>query len=436
MHVLPQPPSPSPPETQIPDMIPDAGASSDDMSSVDVAAAVKPKKRRLSLAEALSTRVVVAGAARPTPTFTTTTTTPVATHWLKTASNAGTESLSESVLAADGDADAETLGARVMDPDCTIDADALCAAVGRFRKHDKTLTPLPAPWWACSVVTRCLYEVKNRRFAYLVPLVDLLALGVVSHAALQGFLSRFAVLLAADDKISTTSLAASLCHPEALHALEAALLCVPDLPETDVVRCAQYAIRLRRAAKRADDTKSTAEWRNTIHVKTHRVLMRCVVVAVDMVRLGKALNSIPMSDVKDMLNFFANVLSTMRTRDVKLCVQGDCKSPDNYVGVNRWLDDDLSESQNVCERKELEGCMEWVGIVVDSHMASILLDSHCHDIVSDLLLQTNKQRQVLETMAPLVGALEHVERKLDVPDYQEQHLFTLRRMRVNATIHP
>lgn len=412
-----------------PELASEAGAKSDE-------------RRTLTLAEAIARRNVVEKVLSKDDPFLVQRpvliTQPVATNWMKTAANAGATFSDACLKGMRAEGEQETkLASRLIETECRIDLQALNTFLQRYSKPKaSTKNPgvLPSLHFTSSLVARCLYEMRQRNFDFIVPFINIVALGTVSYSSS----GKYAVRMFEKHQLKFTSFASVLAQQETLHAMEAALLSISDLPETDIVRCAQYATRLRRKCLQARPSVKkrprTELESDPLLLKAQRVMLCCVTASVDSVRLVQALNSIPMSDVKELLIVFAEVILQLSTRPFDLSIQSSakqaaCPEPENYRGTRNWIDGCFSIKR---ERKEIKGCIEWVEAVIDSHLASILLDSDLHVVVEKLLTYVSQQRSSLEALSPVAGALEHLQ--LNLPTLEHKELYRSYNLQVKASL--
>lgn len=220
-------------------------------------------------------------------------------------------------------------------------------------KHRAGLSRLPSERLSATVVARCLMEMNAGRSEFAIPLIDTLSTGVVGAEMVKAVMVG---LTSSSDVPVTLSLTAGLFKTvETSYALEAVLMRVSDLPELDVVRAAQYAVRLRehaasessrclkiwkdvRALKRklkSENRKSGASAEvedsrggendavgvdamkkkgeaDLLLARVDRVLARCINYAMDSEPFCIALRRIPPRDVLGLLAYCEKVLVDYR----------------------------------------------------------------------------------------------------------------------------
>lgn len=346
---------------------------------------------------------------------------------------------------------------------------------GRLRrgKHGKAsdlgLAKLPSTHLAASTCARCLYEVSEGNLGFVAPFIDMAGTGVVSNEAVMASLSDWG---SKEDAraVSFTSISSILSKSHrTLYALEAAVVGVSDLPESDIVRCAQMATRSRRVVKhqiadleRQQEQEESGEKNkdlalrkrkmNAILRKAHRLLLRCVVARVDRAQLMDALRKIPQHDVRNMLLYLTDILEDFEPRrsdpfyTVKSKEQQALAKSANvlswtddmyleYRGVGNWLDEvEIGSVEGIVgENQELQGCIEWASLILDTHLASIVLDEEGRSAVQSLLKSVTFQRQQSEAMAPMAGALEHILSDVPLPKHKPLYTVTTEEVRMYAS---
>ncbi len=97
-----------------------------------------------------------------------------------------------------------------------------------------------------------------------------------------------------------------------------------------------------------------------------------------------------------------------------------------YRGVEHWLDTHQTSSVKgvVAESQELRGCIEWASLVLDAHLASLVLDEEGRKTVTLLLKSVSFQRQQSELVAPVIGALEHIQAAIPLPKHKPLYTVT------------
>lgn len=377
---------------------------------------------------------------------------PVSVSSMKTAANAGKNfsQLYEKHLLSAKEIDQQHMN-RVLNRRITSDASVLQKLNESFVRNsdsriqgdssnpsDLGLTMLPSEQVAAVTVARCLVEITEGKVEFVAPLIDIVSTGSVSFETVMQVLapvfSEFGVKVP-----SLTSMAAYLSRFETMYALEAVVSGVTDLPESELVRAAQFANRmyevhrskrstLRKQGKKVN--KRDMEKVKELGRKSRRVLLKCIVARADRAKLMESFRKIRQEDVKSLLTYFSEVIYSYQTRkdnpfpsrkpNAKSGTKPRTKAASiAYRGIGNWLDWSqlVGEGEHV-EVLELKGCMEWTCMLLDAHFSSLLFDDKCRSLIQKLLVCVTEQRRVSESMAPLLGGLEHIQAKLPVPSFK------------------
>lgn len=320
------------------------------------------------------------------------------------------------------------------------------------RPAELGLARLPSERVAAAAVARCLYEIEDGQCDFVVPLIDMLGTGVVSNESVLAMLASARAWGMGTDRrnVSISSITSSLAKShETLYALEAVVTTIPDLPESDIVRAAQYAIRVHVSSvqglaavdengESANDNDKQAQRKKfqELDRKSRRILLRCVIARVDSRMLIDALRKMPLHDVSNMLEYFHEILNsfdpragdpfleklskTQRKRTQNFTLSWDWEMAAEYRGAEHWLDNSLYTCVQALQigSRELRGCMEWTCSILDAHLASLVLDPAGYELAGKLLRAVRLQRRLSERVVPVFGVLEHVTNELPLPRYE------------------
>lgn len=297
------------------------------------------------------------------------------------------------------------------------------------------LARLPSASFAAATVARCLIEIARGRVGCVIPFIDILGVVSLPNRAIHGYLRKFAGKFEVTQS-EVVSIIGILNQKETLQGMQAALVSIPDLPEFEIVRAAQCAVRIRRSCvalreklggsrfSRTPPDELTGyelkSWTENEHVitKVHRLLLKCVVTPVDQTGLMKGFKSVTIDDVKHLLDYFAIILSAHSTRN-PLGFENEIRSllpgakHTHYRGTENWMDRGFNSRST--ENQELQGCMQWTCSLLDVHMSSLLVDTESCQLLSIFLKHVLKQRESSESVTSVLGALEHLGAGISVP---------------------
>lgn len=317
------------------------------------------------------------------------------------------------------------------------------------------LTMLPSEQLAAVTVARCLIEITQGNFKFVVPLIDMLGAGSVAFETVMQELGPLGAEYGVKVQ-SLSSIAAYLCRIETMYALEAVVSAVPDLPESDIVRAAQFANRIYEGHNNQLDalqkqygdvnrnslprsSRAQIERSEELVKKARGLILKCVVARTDKNSLIDSFRKVRQEDVKSMLMFFSEVISAFRTRcsDPLANASANVETTNDeqtrnaivkpktkaesaaYRGIENWLDSTpKSIERRTAEGEELKGCIAWTGMLLDAHLSSLFLDVNCHPLLASLHSCVTEQRRYSDMATRLIGCFEHIEAGLPVPRFK------------------
>lgn len=317
----------------------------------------------------------------------------------------------------------------------------------RGKAVDLGLSALPSERLAAVSVARCLYELHFGHAKYVVPLIDMLGTGVVSSEAVlpviemsdswqMGPESQPLRLRSIVDPLITS--------PTFLSALEAMVLRVADLPERDIVRIAQFSVRLVQASSVSGDesddvgdSESKASLLRLRHMShATRLLLMCTNASVNRTRIVDALRQVPLADVTALLGHFGQMLDgpippfslsmTSKLPPVPPSVRRGYFGPASadldvelYRGVGNWLDNEDSGTGRASDASQLRGCIEWSCHIIDAHLATLIMDKQGRALTVQLLKTVRQRRREFDVLKSLEGLTFHLSGQLPLPNQHD-----------------
>lgn len=343
----------------------------------------------------------------------------------------------------------------VLNRHLSSDAQAVRALVADYADPDACMVGgvrrLPSDRFAAAFVARCLYEMAaagDGRFA--VPLVDMIGTGVVSAEGVLAALDMSSTWGEGkkENTLSVTSLSELVTSSgRFFNVLEAIIDRVADVQEADIVLILQFSVLLCgdcrvRAEKRKSPNPKMAkkkgaetEQKMTL-ARSRRLLFKCLRLGVEKERLLKCLVQVPFSGVVILLNELNHLLKDCSDGIDNGCLKElgliagkaeqsvkDGRSFDEqaameYRGVGRWLDDG-SDNMKGSGKTDAEGCVEWIGHILDAHLSSLILDDKGREIAMQLLRTVEQERRDNEVLQDLKGMTCHISERRRLPKHRE-----------------
>lgn len=325
----------------------------------------------------------------------------------------------------------------------------------RGKRSNLGLSELPSERLAAATVARCLYEIHLGNPAFAVSLIDMIGTGVVSSEAVLAVLGTSDSWVGADEGQALTLL--SIVDPLLksdlyANALEAVVTRVADLPEPDVVRTVQYAVRSTQAEFLEFGSASTIPDSDDGSRKVEKLsrmtklLLKCVSSAVDRGRVIASLRQIPILDVIGILSRLDHILNgtgvdknakddppsgAKRVSGVsKPFAQFNRQEIASYRGIGNWMDNDDKRGRHLC-KSGIEGCIEWSSHLIDAHLATLIMDESGREVASRLHNTVRRRRKELESVRGLHGLTTHLLEGKGVPS-QTDPLYSIKTLNVPA----
>lgn len=319
----------------------------------------------------------------------------------------------------------------------------------RGKSTDLGLSNLPSERLAAVSVARCLYEIHFGHARYVVPLIDMIGTGVVSCEAVlpvvemsdswqMGSEGETLVLRSIVDPLITS--------PTFLNALEAIVRRVADLPEADIVRIVQFAVRMIQASSPSSDdeeamtdgSESTASLLRSRHfAQASNLLFSCVNASVDKRRVVEALRQVPLADVVRILGRFDHMLSAAsflsdlhglkKLPEVPLSVKrgffGTAASNFDvtlYRGVGNWLDhENMGTMGAESDFLDSGGFIQWSCHLIDAHLATLVMDKSGRELTTRLLQTVRRRKREFEVLKSLQGLTSHLLGNHPIPSSRD-----------------
>lgn len=314
----------------------------------------------------------------------------------------------------------------------------------RGKSTDLGLSNLPSERLAAVSVARCLYEIHFGHGRYVVPLIDMIGTGVVSNEAVLAVVElsdSWQMGPAAEPLVLRSIVDPLITSPTFLNSLEAIVSRVADLPEGDIVRIVQFAVRMIQSSSPSSDEEgsmtdapdSTASFlRSRQHLQATHLLFSCVNASVDKSRVVQALRQVPLADIIRILGRFDHILSdisssSLQRRKKPRQVPSDVKrgffGPSGgsfditlYRGVGNWLDQE-GNANLIMEAGDMgvSGVIQWTCHVIDAHLATLIMDASGRELASGLLKTVRHRKRELEVLRSLEGLTSHLVGKHPLP---------------------
>lgn len=298
---------------------------------------------------------------------------------------------------------------------------------------------LPSDRLAAAFVARCLYEVAFfSQCDFVVPLIDMIGTGVVS---MEGVL----VALEMSDSWAITkkeqnTLVSSLSDllPEIgkyTNILEAFAVRVVDLPELDLIHIIHSTAWIRKDLRQKLETcdRNAMETGNlkVDYARIGRLMGVCLRVRLSQRLIVRALSKISFSDalllLQELTEFMRhdgekiddNTRTELKTRAEnaeKKANKGEGMTLEvavDYRGYKRWVDAILENETETRGNGAFEGCVDWIGCILDAHFPSVILDSEGASLASQLLQMVQKERAQRECLQSLKGMTAQLQSQFE-----------------------
>lgn len=377
---------------------------------------------------------------------------PVTVGPLKAAADAGgnSESIFQRVLEAENGVEVK-LVRKLLSRKATQTAEAVIALIREYtispnRKvrrgnHGEAsnlgLAKLPSERVAAVTVARCLFEIYYGDLKYLVPLIDMVGTGVVSAEAVLSVLdvSDTWAINESEGGLSLTSIIEPLTSSDkCVHAIEAIVRRVTDLPEEDMVRLIQFATRLScgyqtNGTGKVEDAEA-GNIQKLMRNPGHTMLRRCLQTRPDRMRVIESIKRVPFTDVIAILEQIEGAFRsswgavdtgslTEVPPEVRLgyfCeAEYDEEQATAYRGLRNWIDKESGEKENV-QKEYARNCIEWACHFVDAHLSSLILDSSGRELAQRWLPTARQRRSELETLKGIQGLVFHITEGKGLPE--------------------
>lgn len=309
---------------------------------------------------------------------------------------------------------------------------------------DSGLARLPSERLAAVSVARCLHELHRGNCKFVVPLIDMLGTGVVSNEAVMAVLglSDSWEMGVESDRLNLLSIIDPLLSSQVYwNALEAVITQVSDLSEPDIVRVVQVVVRLthgefdREAEARLGGVNKQRENKNkegSLLTRSTNLLLKCVMASAARGRLVESLKQIPVADAIAILSRLEQVLRCRTVQELKqkTCIPsvpdfvqlgffngnefGD-SNVEKYRGVGNWLNKDRDSVVATSGSEELQGCIAWIGHLIDAHLTNLVMDENGERLARGLLVLVRKRRREYELLKSLQGVSWHLSEGKPVP---------------------
>lgn len=340
----------------------------------------------------------------------------------------------------------------VLNASATPSATSLRALARDYTVHDtkassvrKSARRLPSDRFAAAFVARCLYEMtvsRDGRFA--VPLIDMIGTGVVSAegvlAALEVSGSWNVGKHPADIKVSTMSELVTKLGGF-VNVLEAMIHRIADLSEVDIVLMIQYAVWLSDESRKGQgqSTVKAKKAAAAADAQARRLLSSCVRAGIEKDSLLKCLVQLPFESVVLLLNELERFLKDSMNgvdgdmlteiNSLRVPVDEDETSEEiaedgkafeagdgmQYRGLGRWLDKERCVNVRGGGKTASEGCVEWIGHILDAQLSNLILNENGRQVAASLLATVSQQRRQNEALQDLQGMACHLSEKRSLP---------------------
>lgn len=296
---------------------------------------------------------------------------------------------------------------------------------------DLGLSKLPSERLAAVTVARCVFEIACLNNSFVVPLIDMLGVGVVSSEAVISVLS---VADSWDMGPETGALnVMSICDPlissdAYVNALEAVLSRVADLPERDVVKVFRFAVQCILREGSANETNSLRRW------QYERLLLRSMAYRCQSSQLIQVLKKLPFSDVTACITILQEMLKKDEkhgtekkyevprfVRTAQFLKKGIRKEDASmYRGLGNWVDEDYNEQRQALPIDETEICVKWISYLVDAHLSALIMDENARQMAARMLKLVRECRKESEALKSASGIISHLVDRHSVPGRNER----------------
>lgn len=317
------------------------------------------------------------------------------------------------------------------------------ANVGQISSSN--MPQIPSDRFASAFVARCLYEIaKKGKFSFAFPLIDMIETGIVSAAGVLNALDVWCSLVRDDDRnkrINISSIAAMVIESgNFFNVLEALVSHVADLPEEDMIHIVQFAARhySKGSLQSIGDKGSSNSETNLSTARAARLLQTCFSVGVDKEQILRSFAMVPFDDIIALLVSFKQYLSNSIDCDTKFSsstdevlkkqaykaerairngTPRDRQSALDYRGVEAWLDSDFMEAGRRV-KSDMEGCLDWIGYILDAQFFNLVIDDKGQKLASELLLVVRSERKKRDSLDSLTGIAWHLQEGRKLPNHQ------------------
>eukprot|EP00177_Eucheuma_denticulatum_P007161 GFKZ01013019.1.p1 GENE.GFKZ01013019.1~~GFKZ01013019.1.p1 ORF type:complete len:855 (-),score=119.58 GFKZ01013019.1:1482-4046(-) len=383
---------------------------------------------------------------------------PVTVSATRTAAEAGgrVERVFRSLMKAVDDAEQEIVGA-LLDREQAGTAEEVAQLTAEYTTAnngvrrgnlgedvDTGLARLPSERLAAVSVARCLHELHRGNGKFLVPLIDMLGTGVVSNEAVMAVLglSDSWEMGEESDRLNLLSIIDPLLSSHVYwNALEAVITQVSDLSEPDIVRVVQVVVRMTHREferemeaqlERVNRQREDENKEGSLLTRSTNLLVKCVMASAARGRLVESLKQVPVADAIAILSRLEQVLKCRSIQELKQKTwvpavpdfvqlgffhgnEFSDSDLEKYRGVGNWLDNDRDSVVATNSSDELQGCIAWIGHLIDAHLTNLVMDENGARLARKLLALVRKRRREYELLKSLLGVSWHLSEGKPLP---------------------